>query len=299
MRITDEDRERIAGKRVVASISGGKDSAALSLWLTEQGVEHTRVFLDTGWEHEDTYAYLRGPLAAKIGPIAEVQGSTMAHVIREHGTFPAGNQRFCTVELKAIPMAMHLAALIDDGKEPVNAVGIRAEESSGRAAMTRWESQTWDVGGEKFTAPTWRPIIDFSLQDVIDIHQRHGLVPNPLYLRGRSRVGCRLCIHANKEDIRVAAEQDPAVIDEIRQWEAEINAAAAARAQARGGLIPAERTMFRLRRGQKFMPSPIDQVVAWSRTARGGKEEDKQVSLMPNLNDGCMRWGLCDSGSKP
>ena len=27
----------------------------MSLWLTEQGIEHDRVFLDTGWEHADTY----------------------------------------------------------------------------------------------------------------------------------------------------------------------------------------------------------------------------------------------------
>ena len=47
-----------AGRRVIASISGGKDSAAMSLWLTE----HDRVFADTGWEYEATYEYLRGPL---------------------------------------------------------------------------------------------------------------------------------------------------------------------------------------------------------------------------------------------
>ncbi len=38
---------RIAGRRVVASISGGKDSAAMSLWLTDQGIDHDRVFCDT------------------------------------------------------------------------------------------------------------------------------------------------------------------------------------------------------------------------------------------------------------
>lgn len=43
---------RIAGRRVVASVSGGKDSGAMSLYLTELGIEHDRVFMDTGWEAE-------------------------------------------------------------------------------------------------------------------------------------------------------------------------------------------------------------------------------------------------------
>ena len=44
-----------AGVTVVASVSGGKDSAALSLWLTEQGIEHRRVFAVSGWEADEPY----------------------------------------------------------------------------------------------------------------------------------------------------------------------------------------------------------------------------------------------------
>ena len=39
---------------------------------------------------------------------------------------------------------------------------------------------------------------------------------------------------------------------------------------------------------------PIDRVVEWSRTTRGGKKEDKQIELFAGMNDGCMRWGLCE-----
>jgi hypothetical protein len=51
--------DKLAGRRVIASVSGGKDSAAMSLWLMEQDIDHDRVFLDTKWEHPATYEYLR------------------------------------------------------------------------------------------------------------------------------------------------------------------------------------------------------------------------------------------------
>jgi hypothetical protein len=65
---------RLAGKTVVANISGGKDSTALSLWLHECGIEHRRVFADTGWEHPATYEYIRNVLEPKLGPIDWVRG---------------------------------------------------------------------------------------------------------------------------------------------------------------------------------------------------------------------------------
>lgn len=56
----------------IASISGGKDSAALSLHLTEQGIEHRRVFADTGWEHDHVYESFEY-LSKKLGPIDVVR----------------------------------------------------------------------------------------------------------------------------------------------------------------------------------------------------------------------------------
>ena len=43
---------------VIASVSGGKDSTAMMLYLIESNTSFTPVFCDTGWEHPLTYDYL-------------------------------------------------------------------------------------------------------------------------------------------------------------------------------------------------------------------------------------------------
>lgn len=295
----DDLKSKLAGRRVVASISGGKDSAALSLWLTEQGIEHDRIFLDTGWENDLTYSYLRGPLTAQIGPILELRSSLlMEDLIRKKGMFPSRVRRFCTQELKVKPMQEYLKARIDAGDDVINAVGIRAAESEARSRMPEWE---WQDG---FDCEVWRPLLRWSEQDVIEIHRRHGLSPNPLYLLGASRVGCWPCIYARKSEIRFIADKDPARIVRLKVLEEDVAKKAVARAQARGTTLANKPTWFQNptsrvgadghRAGDCW---PIDKVVEWSRTIRGGAEEDKQELLFAGMNDGCMRWGLCETGT--
>lgn len=274
--------ERLVGRRVVASISGGKDSAALSLWLTEQEIEHDRVFMDTGWEHPKTYEYLRGPLAAKIGPITEIRnarGWSLVDLCLDRKGFPYGGARFCTVELKIDAMIAYIAARADAGEDLVNAVGIRRAESEGRSDAQEWE---WSEG---FDCETWRPLVDWTMADVVSIHARHGLAPNPLYLMGFSRVGCFPCIHANKGEIRLLAEVAPERIDLIRDLEKRIGIVSNADPKP---------SFFSLRGADgKKHRTPIDEVVAWSRTSRGGTQFD--MFAQDPADAGCMRWGLCDT----
>ena len=258
---------------VVASVSGGKDSAAMCLYLRELGIEPVRVFADTGWEHAAAYEYLRGPLTDALGPIHEVRGDLlMRDLIVKYQMFPSRLRRYCTRELKIKPLARFFKAI--EG-EAVNCVGIRAAESESRSRFPEWE---WS---DAFDCETWRPLLRWSEQDVIDIHARHGLTPNPLYLRGASRVGCWPCIHARKEEVRLIADIDPARIDEIAALEAELSASAKSR-----DADATPRTFFQ---GQAST-TPIGEVVAWSRTARGGK----QLQLIQTAPEGCARWGLCD-----
>ena len=55
------------GRPLFASISGGKDSTALGLWLKDNGIKFTPVFIDTGWEHQATYDYIKDVLTPLFG----------------------------------------------------------------------------------------------------------------------------------------------------------------------------------------------------------------------------------------
>ena len=291
------------GSTLVVSVSGGKDSAAMCLHLRELGLPHTRIFANTGWEHRDTYEYL-SYLADELGPIEWLDPERdMVELIRHKGMFPGQTRRYCTQLLKFAPICDYLAELDD----PINVVGIRRGESLKRKAALEWE--WWDDGD----CWVWRPLVEWTEQDVIDIHQRHGLKPNPLYLRGAERVGCWPCIYARKSEIRMIADTNPSRIDKIRQLEAEVQAAAAARYAAKGETFESNGykppTFFSLKKKQydeggepikdenghhvrKGEMASIDTVVDWSRTVRGGRQYSLFSEIPPN--HGCMRWGMCE-----
>jgi 3'-phosphoadenosine 5'-phosphosulfate sulfotransferase (PAPS reductase)/FAD synthetase len=273
--------DRLEGRRIIASISGGKDSAAMSLYLSELGLEHERVFMDTGFESPLLYEYLRGPLTAKLGPITEIRAEMdFFALVRHKGMFPSRVTRFCTVELKVLPIQRYIAGLQDSG-DVVNAVGIRRAESKARSEMKEWE---WSEG---FDCETWRPLVTWTRQDVEDIHWRNGLGLNPLYLLGAGRVGCFPCIHASKKEISLVARIDPGRIAQIRDLERELCAKGAARDEELDREFR-PRTMYNYHgHRSKKIPISIDEAVDWSNSSRGEWQP-------PGAGDGCMRFGVCE-----
>lgn len=326
----DNAHDRLRGRMVVASVSGGKDSTAMALHLRELNIPFRPVFMDTGWESSATYAYIDEVLEPLIGPIVRLRSARggMAEWVRHKAMFPSRLRRFCTERLKVMPLLEYLRGL---DEEVVNAVGIRAAESAARAGLPEWE---WSEG---LDCEVYRPIIAWSEQDVIDIHARHGVRPNPLYLAGARRVGCWPCIFARKAEIRLVADMDPGRIDLIRDMEADLTAPVVARAkeraatpwpadlptaaEARAALLRAagvtateeaaaraldavlreaelrdpdagrnRRTFFHGRGRDGLSERGIDEMVQWARTARGGA----QLLLFDDEPEGCVRWGLCE-----
>jgi 3'-phosphoadenosine 5'-phosphosulfate sulfotransferase (PAPS reductase)/FAD synthetase len=282
--------------RLIVGVSGGKDSTATCLHLMELGYapsDFDRVFMDTGWESPEVYIYL-DRLESLIGPIHRINlevpvppdrlevlsrieeqlghKSPMVREVLRYLTFPNGLVRWCTRKLKMEPLLNYLNGLDHD---VVNVVGIRGAESQTRAAMPHHE---WSDGLDCWV---WRPLMDWSLQDVIDIHTRWQLEPNPMYFAGSARVGCHPCIYARKGEIRTLAETDPDRIDLIRLLENEVSK-----------LAGEERSFFKSRVGKGYWN--IDRVVEWSKTKRGGRQFE--MFAPPQRDGGCVRWGMCDVG---
>lgn len=278
--------KEIDGLPVIASVSGGKDSTALMLHLRDVGVPFRAVFADTGWEAPETYAYL-DLLRERIGPIDVVgHPGGMVAKVRARAGFPARMQRWCTQELKVQPLRAYHAAAGDD---TVSAVGIRADESAARSAMTVVEdSDAW--GGW-----VWRPLLAWTVADVIAIHHRHDVPMNPLYHRGHDRVGCYPCIFARKDEIRLTAASAPERVAEIEAMEAEAATERARRNAETPGRYASEAPTFFQSHARVGRPIGIREAVAWAGTSQGGR----QLPLLAEPpSGGCFRWGLCEPPSK-
>lgn len=311
-------QDLIGDRVVIASVSGGKDSTAMCLHLQELGIPYQAVHMDTGWEHADTDHYVKEVLPKYIGPITTIAAnfeakpqvadlidrfesmigrrSDMIRLVLNRGYMPSRLARFCTHELKMDVMKRYLSELDD---EPVSATGVRASESAKRSKYPEWE--WWD----KADCEQWRPLIKWSDQDVVDIHKRHGVPPNPLYLRGATRVGCWPCIYAKKSEIRNIADTDSKRIDLMEQLENVVTVMVKEKMAKKGKQSNFTHSGWFWNHKASFDPDTgkpiggawkIRDVVAWSRTKHGGKQFE--MFAPPDHEFGCMRWGVCDTGIK-
>lgn len=105
--------------RVILTCSGGKDSVAALLWMRNNGYKKFDVvFCDTGWESPITYdylEYLQKELDFKLIVLKSKKYDGLIDLAEKKSRFPSSQRRFCTSELKSIPMIDYiLDEVIDD-----------------------------------------------------------------------------------------------------------------------------------------------------------------------------------------
>lgn len=100
----------LAEPKHIVALSGGKDSTAMAIWLTEnEPRDYTFVCTPTGDEPDAMFAHWRklaGLLGKPILPITYRTG--LVGLIREQHALPNWRQRWCTRILKIEPYAAFL-----------------------------------------------------------------------------------------------------------------------------------------------------------------------------------------------
>lgn len=231
--------------KVIVQFSGGKDSMACLLWVKNNITkDFLTVFCDTGWESEITYKYIQEvneKLNLNLITLKSKKYDGFLDMVKQKGRFPSTKARFCTEQLKSIPMIDYILDEVDDDVLIIQ--GIRQAESFNRSKMNAqctyfkfyFQPYGLDKNGkekfhtyrkkdiikwkEKHSDDILRPVFEWSGHDVINYILDNGFEPNPLYKMGMKRVGCYPCIMANNIDIRSIDKFDPARLDMIEEEE--------------------------------------------------------------------------------
>lgn len=185
-----------------------------------------------------------------------------------HGAMPTRQARHCTEVLK-IDVAYNqilLPLLAEFDGEIINWSGVRAEESEARSNY-KWVNE--DPRGDGFLF-TFLPIHKWLVQDVFALHKYLGFQPNPLYMRGASRVGCWPCIMSRKSELREVAVTTPDKITQLNEWEKLIGKVS--RYTVWMNSLQDEDYNISFMVPRVGAGKNIHDMVAWSMTNRGGDE---------------------------
>ncbi len=200
-------------KRHVLGLSGGRDSAALAVFMqqTFPDLKIDYFFTDTGKELPEVYEYL-GRLEGFLGkPIERLNPDRdFDFWLREYGHFlPSPRSRWCTRQLKLRPFEKWIQDDLDSGTTVHSYIAIRADEIArkGMHATNR---------NLKIEFPFREHGIDKA--QVIEILESSGL-GLPAYYRWRSRSGCTFCFYQQKiEWVRLKREH-PNAFEEAKNYE--------------------------------------------------------------------------------
>lgn len=191
--------------RHVLGISGGKDSAALAIYMRDKVPQMEYFFCDTGAELPETYEYLTGLEAALGKPIARLNaGRDFDHWMQVYqGALPSPQMRWCTKNLKIKPLEAWLG---DD--VAYSYVGIRADENrSGYVSTKSTITPVFPFKDDGITKP-----------DVIRILDDAG-IGLPSYYEWRTRSGCYFCFFQRKAEWVGLAERHPDLFDRAVAYE--------------------------------------------------------------------------------
>ena len=187
-------------ERHVLGLSGGKDSAALAVYMRDNypHLDIDYFFTDTGEELPEVYEFL-GRLEGYLGkPIARLNPRRdFKFWLREYNHFlPSAQTRWCTRKLKLAPFEQWVRPWLIAGDKVTSYVAIRADEEYREGYAAKADNLFVQL-------PFREDGID--KPGVVDILESSGL-GYPKYYEWRSRSGCTFCFFQQKiEWVRLKA----------------------------------------------------------------------------------------------
>lgn len=199
--------------RHVLGISGGKDSAALAVFVRQENPELNveYFFTDTGKELPEVYEFL-GRLEGFLGkPILRLNPRRdFDFWLREYNHFlPSAQTRWCTRKLKLAPFEQWIRPMLAAGDKVMTYVAIRADEEYREGYTSKHDNLVVRL-------PFRESGID--KRGVMDILDSSG-VGLPKYYDWRSRSGCTFCFFQQKIEWVRLRDRHPEAFEEAKLLE--------------------------------------------------------------------------------
>jgi len=224
--VTDQiDSLIAAGALFVANHSGGKDSQAQLIRLLERVPASQMVVVHASlgameWPGAMDLARDQAEAAGLPFIVATATKTLLEMVERrfegrpEVPSWPSASTRQCTSDLKRGPIQREVRryAKANGYKTIVNCLGLRAQESPGRAK--RKEFSQMAISNSVNTWYEWLPVHDLSTAEIFATIKQAGQAPHYAYALGNDRLSCVFCIMASKKDLATGAAHNPGLLEQ-------------------------------------------------------------------------------------
>ena len=197
----------------VLGLSGGRDSAALAVYMSQQhpklSIEY--FFTDTGKELPEVYDYL-GRLEGFLGnPILRLNPDRdFDFWLKQYNDYlPSPQSRWCTRQLKIRPFERWLQPFLAEGYTVYSYVAIRSDEEFREGYSSKKEKLIVKL-------PFKSAGVDKA--GVLEILESAGL-GLPKYYEWRTRSGCTFCFFQQKIEWIRLKERHPEAFEEAKAYE--------------------------------------------------------------------------------
>ena len=200
-------------ERHVLGLSGGRDSAALAVYMRQQhpALDIQYFFTDTGKELPEVYEFL-GRLEGFLGqPILRLNPDRdFDFWLKQYNDFlPSPQTRWCTRQLKLRPFEQWLRPMLQAGETIYSYVAIRSDEEYREGYSSK---------NDKLIVQLPFKEAGIDKPGVLEILDGAGL-GLPKYYSWRTRSGCTFCFFQQKIEWVRLKEQHPNAFEEAKRYE--------------------------------------------------------------------------------